>query len=351
MKKFVLILFLIFIPKAAQMQNYEREQFRIVSYNVENYFDTVNDSATMDEEFLPDGVRHWNFSRYKTKQVRIGKVLAAIGGWSPPPIVGLCEIESKKALVDLIHNSGLHAFNYQFVHYDSPDIRGVDVALLYRPKQFKITYSKPITINFPFAPEVKTRDVLMVSGKVPTGDILHIFVCHLPSRLEGELESENRRVFIAQIIRHQVDSLIYVYKNPNIIIMGDFNDYPDNKSITQALRAELPESKPQADKLYNLALPLHLAGKGTYKHAGQWGMLDQFIVSGNLLNIENHFYTQQSDAHVFNAIFLLEKDEADIGEKPFRTYNGFIYHNGYSDHLPLYVDFWIKQEKATEEEE
>lgn len=327
------------------MQNYEREQFRIVSYNVENYFDTVNDSATVDEEFLPEGVRHWSFSRYKTKQMRIGKVLAAIGGWSPPPIVGLIEIESKKSLVDLIHNSGLKSFNYQFIHYDSPDVRGVDVALLYRPRLFKITYSKPIRIKFPDVPDIKTRDVLLVTGKVPSGDTLHIFVCHLPSRLEGELESENRRVFVAQIIRKQVDSLISVYKKPNIIIMGDFNDYPDNRSITQILKAEHPVSKPQPDKLYNLAMPLHLAGKGTYKHAGQWGMLDQFIVSGNLLNIENRFYTQQADAHVFEAEFLLEKGDSDIGEKPFRTFTGYAYHNGYSDHLPLYVDFWLKREK------
>lgn len=327
------------------MQNYQHQQYRIVTYNVENYFDNVIDSTNVDEEFLPEGVRHWTTSRYKTKQVRIGKVLVAIGGWTPPPIVALCEVESKKSLVDLIRYSGLKSFNYQFVHYDSPDVRGVDVALLYRPQQFKIIYSKPIHIHFPTAPDVKTRDVLLVSGKVPSGDTLHIFVCHLPSRLEGELESENRRIFVAQTIRNQVDTLISVYKNPNIIIMGDFNDYPDNKSITQTLHAEQLTSNPQPDKLYNLALPLHLAGEGTYKHAGQWGMLDQFIVSGNLLNIKNRFYTQQQDAHVFKTDFLLEKDESDLGTKPFRTYNGYTYNNGYSDHLPLYVDFWFKQEE------
>ncbi|MDR2824518.1 MAG: endonuclease, partial [Prevotellaceae bacterium] len=221
---------------------------------------------------------------------------------------------------------------------------------LYRPRQFKITDSKPIRIHFPNAPEVRTRDVLLVSGKVPSGDTLHIFVCHLPSRLEGELESENRRVLVAQTIRNQVDSLISVYKKPNIIIMGDFNDYPDNKSITQVLDAEMPTVNPQPDKLYNLALPLHLAGKGTYKHNGQWGMLDQFIVSGNLLDAASNFYTQQSDAHVFNANFLLEKDNANLGEKPFRTYNGFAYNNGYSDHLPLFVDFWVKVKNAEERE-
>jgi len=327
------------------MQNYQREQYRIVTYNVENYFDNVDDPATADEEFLPDGVRHWTAARYKTKQVRIGKVIAAIGGWNPPPIVALCEVESKKSLVDLIHFSGLKTFDYQFVHYDSPDVRGVDVALLYRPKQFKIIYSKPIGIHFPNAPEIKTRDVLFVKGSLPNGDTLNIFVCHLPSRLEGELESENRRIFVAQTIRHQVDSLFAVNKNPNIIIMGDFNDYPDNKSIAQALDAENPTSANiESNKLYNLALPLHLAGEGTYKHAGQWGMLDQFIISGNLLNIENRFYTQPQEAHVFKPDFLLEPDETDLGKKPFRTYNGYTYNNGYSDHLPLYVDFYIEDE-------
>ncbi|MDR1654236.1 MAG: endonuclease [Prevotellaceae bacterium] len=333
------------------MQNYERERYRIVSYNVENYFDVVNDSATIDEEFLPDGARRWNFSRYKTKQMRIGKVLAAIGGWNAPQIVGLCEVESRKSLVDLIRYSGLKSFGYQFVHYDSPDARGVDVALLYRPRQFKLINSKPVHIHFPNAPEIRTRDLLLVTGNVPSGDTLHIIVCHLPSRLEGELESENRRIFVAQTIRNQVDSLIDTYKKPNIIIMGDFNDYPDNKSITQVLKAESPSATPQSNKLYNLALPLHRAGKGTYKHSGQWGMLDQFIVSGNLLNTENDFYTQQADANVFDEKFLLEKDAAGLGTKPFRTYNGFAYNNGYSDHLPLFVDFWMKSRNTENETE
>jgi len=348
MKKFYLPVLLIFmISKTVNSQNYKLENFKIVSYNVENYFDTVNDSLTDDSEFLPDGIRHWTYARYKTKQEHIAKVLAAIGGWDAPAIVGLCEVESQKSLIDLTRYSGLRAFNYKFIHYDSPDARGVDVALLYQPKLFEITYSKPIRINFPKYPDMKTRDILMVTGKVPTGDTLTIFVCHLPSRLEGELESDDRRMFVAQTVRKQVDSLFSVYRRPNIIIMGDFNDYPTDKSATQGIGALPPTDKPEFDKLYNLSLPLHLAGKGTYKHGSEWGMLDQFIVSGNLLNIENNFYTQATDFHLFDKDFLLEKDEANLGVKPFRTYNGMSYIGGYSDHLPIFADFWLK----TKEEE
>ncbi|MDR2853845.1 MAG: endonuclease [Prevotellaceae bacterium] len=324
-------------------QNYNRENYKIVCYNVENYFDTVDDSLTNDAEFLPRGSRHWNYSKYKAKQVHIGKVLINIGGWTPPAIVGLCEVESHRALVDLTRYSVLRKFNYQFVHYDSPDARGVDVALLYQPKMFQVVNSKPIRISFKNFPDVKTRDVLLVTGKIPNGDTLHLFVCHLPSRLGGELESEERRIEVAQIVRTHIDSLMTAYQNPNIIVMGDFNDYPDNQSITRGIDALPPSPNPQPNAMYNLSLPLHLAGKGTYKHEGQWGMLDQFIVSGNLLNPASNIFTQTTDAHVFDADFLLEDDVANLGKKHFRTYNGMSYHSGYSDHLPMYADFWIKQ--------
>jgi len=321
-------------------QNHEKRNFKIMCYNVENYFDCVDDSLTDDSEYLPTGMRGWNTTKYLKKQNNIGKVITAIGGWEAPALVGLCEVESDKCLFDLTHYSGLRSLNYKFLHHDSPDARGVDVALLYQPGKFKPIHDEAIRINFPQAPFSKTRDILFVSGIIPTSDTLHVFVCHFPSRLDGELESEDRRMYVASVVRSKVDSLFSVSKHPNIVIMGDFNDYPTNKSLLVVLKAK-PLTCTISDKdLYNLMYKMQSEGKGTNKHLGEWGVLDQMIVSGNLLNTAQSLFTIQSDAHIFDADFLLEDDKAFLGKQPFRTYIGMKYHDGFSDHLPIYTDFW-----------
>jgi len=165
----------------------EKHNFKIVSYNVENYFDCVDDSLTDDKEYLPSGLRAWNTTKYKKKQTNIGKVICSIGGWETPALVGLCEVESEKCLSDLTRYAGLKNLKYKFLHHESPDARGVDVALLYQPYLFKPIHNEAIHINFPHYPEIKTRDILFASGIVPSGDTLHVFVCHFPSRLGGEL--------------------------------------------------------------------------------------------------------------------------------------------------------------------
>lgn len=327
-----------FISSFAQVV--EKQCFKVMSYNVENFFDCVDDSLTNDAEFLPGGMRGWNYEKYQTKQNHIGQVIASVGGWNPPAIVGLCEVETTKCLNDLTQYSGLKNLHYRFVHHESPDLRGVDVALLYRPGLFKIINERVISIHFPNAPASKTRDLLYVSGKVPTGDTLHLFVCHFPSRLGGELESDDKRTFVASVLRGAVDSIYAVSKAPNIIIMGDFNDYPDNESIRSVLGAVPPEGEISTRTLYNLMYAYHRSGKGTHKQAGEWGALDQIIVSGNLLNVGNRFSLLPADAHIYEAGFLLEPDEKGLGSKPFRTYVGMKYNGGYADHLPVYADFW-----------
>jgi hypothetical protein len=191
-------------------QSVDRQSFRLMCYNVENCFDCVDDSLTNDSEYLPGGMRGWNFARYETKQQHIAKVITAIGGWEPPALVGLCEIESRKCLLDLTRYSGLKNLRYKFLHHESPDARGVDVALLYQPGMFKPIHDEAIRINFPNAPNSKTRDVLFASGVVPSGDTLHVFVCHFPSRLGGELESDDKRMYVASVVRGKVDSLFAV---------------------------------------------------------------------------------------------------------------------------------------------
>lgn len=336
-----LIIFICFIfVSPIFSQNHEKQCFKVVSYNVENYFDCVDDSLTNDAEYLAGGMRGWNYAKYLKKQANISKVITAIGGWDAPAIVGLCEIESEKCLRDLTRFSGLKNLKYKYLHHESPDARGVDVAMLYQQAMFKPIHNEAIGIHFPDAPQSKTRDILFASGIIPTGDTLHCFVCHFPSRLGGELESEDHRIFVASVLRLKVDSIFAKNSHPNIVIMGDFNDYPTNESILNVLKAVPPTEKSLNSSLYNLLFPIHVAGKGSHKHEGEWGALDQIIVSGNLLNPQNSIFTLVSDAHVFEADFLLVNDEKYLGKEPFRTYNGMKYQGGFSDHLPVYVDFW-----------
>lgn len=340
MKKSFLFILLLFLLSEVRAQNHEKRNFKIMCYNVENYFDCVDDSLTNDSEYLPTGMRGWNNIKYQKKQNNIGKVISAIGGWEAPALVGLCEIESEKGLFDLTHYSGLKNLRYKYLHHESPDSRGVDVALLYQPRKFKPVHNEAIQINFPQSPKSKTRDILFASGLIPTGDTLHVFVCHFPSRLGGELESEDRRMFVASVVRAKVDSIFAVNKRPFIVIMGDFNDYPNNKSMLEVLKAAPIDDTVSEQGLYNLMYKLHIDGKGSNKHQGEWGALDQMIVSGSLLKTNESIFTIQSDTHFFDADFLLENDNSFLGKQPFRTYIGMKYQEGFSDHLPIYTDFW-----------
>jgi predicted extracellular nuclease len=340
MRNLFMLFVLVFTWGYSAAQQAEKQNFKIMCYNVENYFDCVDDSLTDDSEFLPGGMRGWNYAKYLKKQTHIAKVITAIGGWDAPALVGLCEIESQKCLIDLTRYSGLKNLRYKFLHHESPDARGIDVALLYQPGQFKPIHDEAIRINFPNAPTSKTRDILFATGIIPTGDTLHVFVCHFPSRLGGELESEEKRIFVASVVRGKVDSLFAVNSHANIVIMGDFNDFPTNKSLLEGLVAKPLNDSISTHCLYNLMYKMHVEGKGTNKHEGDWGALDQMIVSGNLLQQNGHIATKQSDAHIFDAGFLLENDKAFLGKQPFRTYVGFKYQEGFSDHLPVYTDFW-----------
>lgn len=338
-KLFFLLVFSLFIAFIFAQSN-QKKPFRVMCYNVENLFDLVDDSTTHDEEYLPGGMRGWSSQKYQQKLANIGKVIVSIGGWEAPAIVGLCEIESKRTLFDLTRNAGLKNLGYRFSHFESPDARGIDVALLYQPDKFKPFVEQAIKVEFPFAPESKTRDILYVGGTTPSHDSLHIFVCHFPSRLGGEAESENRRVHVATVLRASVDSILHKSPTANIIIMGDFNDYPDNNSMLHTLKAAEFDGNLDKSALYNLMFPHHRKGKGTHKHAGEWGALDQIIVSRNLLNTNSSIYTLPTDVHIFEADFLLEADKNYLGMQPKRTYIGFKFNDGFSDHLPIYFDLW-----------
>lgn len=311
--------------------------YKIMFYNVENLFDTFNDSLTNDDEFLPNGERFWTSSKYYTKINQIYKVITAVGRWNPPAIIGLCEIENRKVIYDIVNNTPLVKYEYQIIHNDSPDRRGIDVGLIYREDLFKPINKEFIPINFTDQPKLKTRDILYVKGIANNIDTIHVFVNHWPSRWGGQLESEDKRLYVASVLRSKVDSIFNNNPNSNIIITGDFNDYPENKSIKDILLAKTNlDSNPAS--LYNLSYNLSLKTNiGSHKYQGDWGVLDQFIVSKNLLNNQNRIFTKTDDIYIFNADFLLEPDENYFGYKPKRTYIGYRYNGGFSDHLPIYL--------------
>ncbi|MBN2890841.1 MAG: endonuclease [Bacteroidales bacterium] len=324
--------------------NFERGDFRAMFYNCENLFDTFDDTLKNDDEFLPDGAKFWSLHKYYEKLSNISKVITAVGGWEPPEIVGLCEIENQYVLEGITKQSPLKAFNYKIIHYESPDKRGIDVALLYQPNKFKPIFTKKIRIDFPGEPDHKTRDILYVVGTTTKKDTLHVFVNHWPSRWGGMLESEDSRIYVASVLRHNVDSIFNVNSHAKILIMGDLNDFPDNKSVLETLNTLHDFSDIKSNELHNLSYYLQFEkGKFSHRYQGEAGVLDQMIVSGALLDSTANFYTTKEDAHIYDADFLLEKEENFIGYKPYRTYIGYKYHGGYSDHLPPYLDFHFKK--------
>jgi predicted extracellular nuclease len=332
------------ISSAQELNDYEfpRGDMRVMFYNVENLFDIHDDKLKSDEEFTPEGVRYWTEDRYQKKLFNISKVIAALGQWDLPEVIGVCEIENRTVLEDLIKKTALSQFQYRIVHKESPDSRGIDVGFLYRKDKFKPIVYEAVPVIFPFEDSRSTRDILYVKGTTNSDDTLHFFINHWPSRYGGQLESERNREYTASVLRHKVDSLFSVHVNPNIIIMGDLNDYPVNYSITNILKAQTEYDDIQTEELYNLSWYLQeVKGKGSHKYEGKWGVLDQIIVSGELLSSTKHINTSLNHAHVFEAPFLLEPDVHNTGFITFRTYVGFKFHDGFSDHLPVYLDLFF----------
>ncbi|HOZ30992.1 MAG TPA: endonuclease [Bacteroidales bacterium] len=323
-----------------QNPEFSKNSYRVMFFNAENLFDTEDDPLKNDEEFTPEGSRYWSGYRYKQKLSNIYKVIVAVGEWDLPLLVGLSEVENRKVLEELLNFTPLYKSDYKIIHYESPDSRGIDVALLYRSELFKPISHKPIQVVWPKSIGTgTTRDILYACGTTNEGDTLHIFVNHWPSRWGGQMETEEKRMFVAKLLKTQTDSIFDVNPFAKIIIMGDLNDYPTDRSLLESLKTNTDFNKIKPDKLYNLSYYLQEIKKlGTHKYDGQWGILDQMIVSGALLDTTKSIFTTLDDAHVFNDDFMLEPDEKYTGKRVNRTYIGYKYHGGYSDHLPTYID-------------
>lgn len=318
-----------------------QEKFRIMFYNPENLYDTQNNPDTNDDDLTPEGNLHWSGQRYWDKLKNVSKVIHAVGENYPPALIGICEIENKSILHHLTTQTPLRKDKYEYVITGSKDHRGSNIALLYQRDQMRLISRRSYR---PVIDSVKTtRDILHVTGQVVNGDLLDIFVCHFPSRSEGIKKTNPYRIICARLLKQKTDSLFRIRKKANIIIMGDFNDYPDNTSLSEILGAKSIENDIKVKGLYNLFYHrLKEKDAGSYKYRGKWNFIDQFIVSGNLLNKVNRTSIKNKAAYIFKDDFLMEEDTKYGGQKPFRTYSGWKYLGGYSDHLPIYLDLIIK---------
>lgn len=316
---------------------------RIMFYNVENLFNLTHDSLKKDDEFLPDGIKNWNKSKYWAKQQNIAQVITAVGGWEMPTIVGLAEVENIHTLINLVGNTQLKNTKYKIVHHESPDWRGIDVAMLYRPEKFKVLFDSAISIEFPFDTTSKTRDILYVKGVIMGLDTIHLFVTHWPSKYGGAFVSAPKRMWVAQQVRSFTNTLLKSDSKAKILIMGDLNDAPNEESLCEGLEAVAP-SADATEPLFNLMLPMQKIGSGTHFYKGAtgagWSYIDQFVMSQNLYQAESGVTLKNQQVYVFRAPFLLEINEGGHAI-PNRTYLGMKYHGGYSDHLPIYLDLEV----------
>ncbi|MDR3134387.1 MAG: endonuclease [Prevotellaceae bacterium] len=309
-----------------------RQDDIVMFYNLENLFDPMRDSSINDTDFLPDGRYGWTWAKLKTKINAIAKTIIAVGKGNAPALIGVCEVENRYVLKRLVEQTPLAKIGYGIVHRDSPDPRGIDVALLYRTSHFTVLHSAWFKVCYENG-SCRTRDILYAKGVLHGLDTLHVFVNHWPSKLGGAARSEPRRMRAAETLRAVTDSIFCTNPSANILVMGDFNDAPGSRPIVEGLQAVGDTACLPC--LHNLMLPLALRGEGSLKYQKNWELVDLFFVSGNLLDKNAPVYCEPAEATIFHAAFLLYPDEKFLGNKARRTYEGGRYKGGASDHLPV----------------
>jgi endonuclease/exonuclease/phosphatase family metal-dependent hydrolase len=326
---FTLVFGVVFLQITYSQVSYQ--EFRVMFYNVENLFDTEDDPLTNDDEFLPTGARRWTPGRYYAHLQQTARVIHAVGEWDTPALVGLCEVENDSVMIHLLNRTSLRAQNYRYCITTGNDARGINVALLYQRDKFQYIDHQSKRIVFSQTGR-RSRDILHVWGRIITGDTLDVFVCHFPSRSGGEKETEQARFDAAQFLRLLCDSLYDVRQTPCILVMGDFNDEPWDKSVQLILKS--PE--PKRDLLNLFADRKSWNFEGSYKYQGEWSLLDHIMVCQYWAP-----YLKKGSARIFNAPFLLTEDRTWRGVRPLKVYHGYRYEGGFSDHLPVVADFLL----------
>jgi len=302
----------------------------IAFYNLENLFDTEDDHNTIDDDFTPGGKKNWDEEKYAKKLYKLGSAIAKIGthkNESPPAIVGLAEVENRDVVKDLIASKELQHHDFDLVHYDSPDERGIDVALIYQKQFFEVITTNviPLLLYNEEGERDYTRDILHVEGLL-NNETIHIMVNHWPSRRSGANETSGKRIKAAKTLKNMLEEIKEREHNPNFIIMGDFNDDPHSDSIKNHLLTS---------DLYNPMEKLLSPFEGSLNYRGEWNLFDQIIFSNSFFKFEKGTH-QFAHADVFDDHFLTEWKGRYEGN-PFRTYSGRKYLGGYSDHFPVYI--------------
>lgn len=329
----ILIVISFFIFQTASCQH-GKNSLTVVFYNVENLYDVIDDPKVNDNEFLPESKKEWTKERYIKKLEDISRVIYETGENSLPALIGLCEVENHKVVEDLAITGKLKKGNYGVVHADSPDPRGIDVALLYRKGEFTPRFFRSVPVFLEGKAGLSTRDILYVKGNLRWGDEIHILVNHWPARTGGVQQTESGRLTAARVVKNITDSLFSISPDVNIIIMGDLNDTPDNKSLRQVLEAVHPD-RAKHPSLANLMYPAHQDGEGSYNYRGSWDMLDHIIVSSALLK-DNGLKVENRRGYVFRRDWLTYTNPQGQ-QAPNRTYVGNRYVGGVSDHFPVFM--------------
>lgn len=329
---FFCIVVVLQIVSSSMARGQEGKDCRVAFWNFENFFDPFVDSTRVYNEFTENGGQHWTTKRFYRKRNNLYKAILSLSENEPLAVLGIAEIENRYVLNMLFNQTPLKRHNYRVIHFEGDDKRGIDVALVYCIDKMQLVYTEPVKVRKPDDKKYRTRDILYVKLYDRRGDTIHCFVNHWPSRYGGERETVRLRALAANTLRHKVDSLVDGRREmPKIIIMGDFNDTPDDPSIKDILCVD--------DVLVNLFTDgARLGFEGTLKHQYNWQIFDQIIVSKSLTDNEKGLLYERNSATIYHADFLFQDDESFGGVKLYRTYVGPRYFGGYSDHLPVYID-------------
>lgn len=334
----LLIVFSSAIQLSAQIKDYSI--YTIAFYNVENLFDTIDDPVTLDEDFTPSGKNKYDAKTYRQKLNKLGSVIHKLGydlAKAPPVIIGLTEIENATVLEDLLKSEELIRYPYEFIHFDSPDRRGIDVGLLYLSDIFKPVQQEKVEIKIwdQYGNRIYTRDILMVSGILDDEEV-HLFINHWPSRRGGETISESNRKKAAFVLQKTMQQLRDENPFAKIIVMGDFNDNPTNASIKEGLLCKSKTEEVNGNELYNPMEAMYKKGLNTLAFRDGLHLFDQIMVSAGLLSTKEEtaslfFYK----AGIYNPEFITTSTGKYRGY-PFRSFSNNQFSHGYSDHYPVY---------------
>ena len=311
----------------------KKQRYTVAFYNLENLFDPKRNSKILDKDYTPDGAKKWTVERYQRKLVKLAKTIVNIGEKDhpyPPALIGVAEAENNSVLTALLHTDPMDDLDYGFIHFDSPDERGIDTGLIYRKRFFKVLHSEPLVllVDNPGGVRDTTRDILYVKGEL-NKELVHVFVNHWPSRREGDVATEYKRVIAAKEIVLKIEQIRLEELDPNIIVMGDFNDDPSSKSL-QDLK--------EGAALFNPMETLHIPdSQGSSVYGNKWNMFDQILVSNSFFNYEKNTHSFDSAA-IYDDKSLKEKKGKYKGS-PYRTFVSDRYMGGYSDHFPVYAMF------------